>query len=349
MTVTDADAYAPRISQLDAMFLDSEMYSLVKSQLVKCVKYCGHSYVTRMEPEIDAALKYIILRYTVQKARRSVGQQLLQVKYQEGVPHRKLGHYITVIVLIKWLKERSSLIASIFSGKTNVKEAVGQCINVLNIAFQALHVFNLLVFLHRGLYPTVLERLFGLRHVSANPNLPRRISYAYFTRELLWHGFAELLGFILPLINVQYFHNVIKKFLPRLNEDQNSSTEETDLNFFQGTTCVICNKPPVLPHGFGCQHIACYFCIHSSYASGPSFSCPLCNHEIDATRCSSRGWVHPLDLPPGQVMFSSPPKICWAGKVWFFIQGLVPDVSSLVSYSKQVLVGPRFRQESDLT
>lgn len=282
MAASDMEVYVPRISQLDAMFLDSEVYSLIKSQLVKCVRYFGHGFVTRMEPEIDAALKYIILRYTVQKARRSVGQQLLQVKFQEEVSYRKLGHYITVIVLVKWLKERSSFITSFISCKDTIKEAVSQCINVLEIAFQIIHVINLLVFLHRGLYPTVLERLFGLRHVSSNPNIPRRISYAYFTRELLWHGFAELLGFILPLINIQYFHNVIKKFLPSLNENQNNPTQETDVDFFHGTTCVICNKPPVLPHGFGCQHIACYFCIHSSYASGPTFSCPLCNHQIES-------------------------------------------------------------------
>ena len=282
MTTSDIESYVPRISQLDAMFLDSEVYSLIKSQLLKSVRYFGHGFVTKMEPEIDAALKYIILKYTVQKARRSVGQQLLQVNYQKGAPYRKLGHYIAVIVLVKWFKERGSFISSVFSRKESVKETVGECISILEIGFRIIHVINLLVFLHKGLYPTVLERLFGLRHVSSNPNTSRRISYAYFTRELLWHGFAELLGFILPLINIQYFHNVIKKFLPSLNEDQNNTTQETDVKFFHGTTCVICNKPPVLPHGFGCHHIACYFCIHSSYASDPTFSCPLCDHQIES-------------------------------------------------------------------
>lgn len=282
MAASNKDVYVPRISQLDAMFLDSEVYSLIKSQLLKCVRYFGHGFVTKMEPEIDAALKYIILKYTVQKTKRSVGQQLLQVNYQEGVSYRKLGNYITVIVLVKWLKERSSFITSIFSHKDNVRETVSECIGVLEIAFQVIHVMNLLVFLHRGLYPTVPERFFGLRHVPSDPNTSRRISYAYFTRELLWHGFAELLGFILPLINIQYFHNAIKKFLPSLNEDQNDSSQETDVNFVHSTTCVICNKPPVLPHGFGCQHIACYFCIYSSYASGPTFTCPLCNHQIES-------------------------------------------------------------------
>lgn len=283
MAAPDArEQYVPRVSQLDAMLLDKEVYSLVKSQLVKSVKYFGHGFVTRMEPEIDALLKYIVLKYTVQKARRSVGQQLLQIKYQDSVSYRKLGRYIGVIVLVKWLTERYGFLTSIVSRKVSVREAVGRCISVLEIAFQVIHVVNLVVFLYRGLYPTVLERLFGLHHVSSNPNNTRRISYAYFTRELLWHGFAELLGFILPLINVQYFHNVIKKFVPSLSENQGDSAQESNVEFVHGTTCVICNKPPVLPHGFGCQHIACYFCIHSNYASDPSFSCPLCNHQIES-------------------------------------------------------------------
>lgn len=283
MAAPDApEQYVPRVSQLDAMLLDSEVYSLIKSQLLKSVKYFGHGFVARLEPEIDTLLKYIVLKYTVQKARKSVGQQLLQIKYQDSVSYLKLGRYITVIVLVNWLKERYGFLTSIVSRRVCVKEAVGYSINVLEITFQVIHVVNLLVFLYRGFYPTVLERLFGLQHVSSNPNNSRRISYAYFTRELLWHGFAELLGFILPLINVQYFHNVIKKFVPSLSENQDDSTQEADVNFIHGTTCVICNRPPVLPHSFGCQHIACYFCIHSRYASDPSFSCPLCNHHIES-------------------------------------------------------------------
>lgn len=274
--------YVPRISQLDAMLLDKEVYSLIKSQLLKSVKYIGHGFVTRMEPEIDAVIKYIVLKYTVQMARRSVGQQLLQAKYQDSVSYRRLGSYINVIVLVNWLKERYGFLTSLVSRKDCVKEAVGRCISVVEVAYQVVHIVNLLVFLHKGLYPTILERVFGLQHVSANPNNSRRISYAYFTRELLWHGFAELLGFILPLINVQYFHNAIKKLVPSLSEDQDDTAQQSDVNFLHGTTCVICNTLPVLPHGFGCQHIACYFCIHSSYTSDPSFSCPLCNHRIES-------------------------------------------------------------------
>lgn len=284
MAAADApEQYVPRISQLDAMLLDKEVYSLIKSQLIKSVKYFGHGFVTRLEPEIDAALKYVVLKYTIQKARRSVGQQLLQIKYQDSVSYRKLGHYVSVIVLVKWLKERYGFLTAIVTHRVSVREAVGQCISALEIAFQVMHVVNLLMFLYRGLYPTVLERLFGLCHVSSNPNNSRRISYTYFTRELLWHGFAELLGFILPLINVQYFHNAIRKLLPSLSEEQDDSAQESNVNFEHSTTCVICNQPPVLPHGFGCHHIACYFCIHSSYASDPSYSCPLCNHQIEST------------------------------------------------------------------
>ncbi|XP_045601909.2 peroxisome biogenesis factor 2 [Procambarus clarkii] len=272
--------YVPRISQLDSMLLSSEAYSIIKSQLLSAVKYVGQKFVTKLEPEIDAGLQYLILKYTVYKERSSVGQQLLQIKYEEATSLQKLHNYILTVVLGRWLKQRIGFITCIITKNDNAKAAVDQCVNWLEIVYKVLQIVNLLVFLQKGYYPTVTERLFGLRHTSANPGNVRRISYTYFTRELLWHGFAELLAFILPLINVQYFHSIVKKIVPSLSETHNNA-DEPGTEFSPRTTCVICNKLPVLPHSFGCRHLACYYCIYSSYSSDPLFSCLLCGHKID--------------------------------------------------------------------
>ncbi|XP_042240629.1 peroxisome biogenesis factor 2-like [Homarus americanus] len=273
--------YVPRISQLDSLFLNREAYSMVKNQLLGAVKYIGQTFVTILEPEIDAALQYLILKYTVEKGKSSVGQQLLQIKYEETVSTRRLHSYIIMLVVGNWIKHRAGLITYTVTKNESVKEATSQCLSGFEIVFKVLQVINLLVFLQKGSYPTVLERLFGLRNVPANPGSVRRISYTYFTRELLWHGFAELLAFILPLINVQYFHSIVRKFVPSSSENDHSSEDEPKAEFVLQTTCVVCNNNPVLPHSFGCCHIACYYCVYSSYSSDPLFSCPLCGHQIE--------------------------------------------------------------------
>lgn len=281
---TNSRLYVPRITQLDSVFLNSEALSLVKNQLVSAVKYTGQGLLTKLEPEIDAALQYIILNYTVGKVRSSIGQQLLQIKYKEtnNTP-RKLQYYILLLVGGKWLKERHGDIARTVTGNASAPDKTSQCVNLIEIILKTLNTLNLLLFLYKGSYITILERLLDLQQVSCNPGKPRRISYTFFTRELLWHGFAELLAFVLPLINLQYFHSTMKNFLPSFSKSNGSDPDEEKVTEFDlETTCVVCNSPPILPHSFGCSHIACYYCATSNYAVDPTFSCSLCGHKIDS-------------------------------------------------------------------
>lgn len=281
MMTPDNKGYVPRISQLDSLFLDNEAYSMIKNQLLSAVKYTGQGIVTKLEPEIDAFLQYVILKYTAQKGRSSVGQQLLDIKYEDNVSTQKLRSYILLLVFGKWMRHRAGFLTFTATKSESVKNATSQFISVLEMVYKTVQVINLLLFLQKGYYPSVLERLFGLRHTSSNPGKARILSYAYFTRELLWHGFAELLAFILPLINLQYFHSIVRKLIPSSSEDNSEASDDPGLTFVLQTTCVVCNSHPILPHGFGCHHLACYYCIHSSYASDPSFSCPLCGHQIE--------------------------------------------------------------------
>ncbi|KAK7082333.1 hypothetical protein SK128_026727 [Halocaridina rubra] len=280
MADNEKNRFVPRITQLDALFLNNEAYSLMKNHLLYAVKYVGQTVLTKLEPEIDAFLKYVILRYTVQKARSSVGQQLLLLKYEDSVPAKILKRYILLLVLGNWAKMRLGDVIYTVTKRPADKEKAEQFVNIFEITYRIVQLFNLLLFLHQGIYPTLLERLFGLKLVSSQPGTVRKISYVYFTRELLWHGFAELLAFVLPLINVQYFHNVVRKFLPQSNEENNEDYD-AQVDFVSETTCVVCNNLPVLPHCFGCRHIACYYCISSSYSMDSTFSCPLCSHKIE--------------------------------------------------------------------
>ncbi|XP_076053634.1 peroxisomal biogenesis factor 2 isoform X2 [Oratosquilla oratoria] len=101
--------YVPRITLLDAQYLDSEIYSLVKGQLRNATKYLGQSTAVRYEHEFDAVLRYIILNNTLQRTRSTIGQHLLKTKYQDTVSIGKMQFFVLASVMGHWLKERAHL------------------------------------------------------------------------------------------------------------------------------------------------------------------------------------------------------------------------------------------------
>lgn len=58
----------------------------------------------------------------------------------------------------------------------------------LDTAVRIASIANFIIFLQSGVYPTLADRLIGLRPVSVSSS-GRVVGYSYMTRELLWHGF----------------------------------------------------------------------------------------------------------------------------------------------------------------
>ena len=87
-----------------------------------------------------------------------------------------------------------------------------------------------------------------------------QVSFEYMTRELLWHGFAEFVFFLLPFIN---FHRVRNFFKRRLT--LYSTTEDTDVTRKRPQhlykECAVCGEWPTCPRQIGCLHVFCYYCI----------------------------------------------------------------------------------------
>ncbi|EDO33162.1 predicted protein, partial [Nematostella vectensis] len=119
-------------------------------------------------------------------------------------------------------------------------------------------MINFLVFLQKGRYQSLLERLLGIHHVFEQRQSLRQVSFEFMTRELLWHGFAEFLFFLLPLINVHKLKNLIMRQFTR---PALPSSPNVKVAFHQ---CSICSEPPTAPHQGACEHVFCYYCIKVS-------------------------------------------------------------------------------------
>ncbi|XP_055516947.1 peroxisome biogenesis factor 2-like [Leucoraja erinacea] len=140
----------------------------------------------------------------------------------------------------------------------------------------SLCLLNFLIFLQRGIFTTFPERLLGIRAVFCRPQGVRQVGFEYMNRELLWHGFAEFLIFLLPLINTRKLKVVVSSwFLPVGHLHHNDGTLSTHYK-----ECAICGDWPTMPHIIGCKHVFCYYCIQSNYLSDADFTCPKCSTEI---------------------------------------------------------------------
>ena len=269
----------PRVSLLDAQQLDGDILTILKNSLLEAVKYKGVGLYTRLEPELDALIKLALYRWTVVKRKATIGQTLLQMKYSRTVSRNQLAKYSFYMVFLSWLQKRMSDIIRFFSSEVQINFM--KLVNCIDVLHSCCYLINLLIFLHQGYYGTLAERLFGLSLVPTAPPNSRQISYSYFNRELLWHGFAELLTVLLPLIPTKKFHNFIRSCLPRSHIS--SSPEKGEVELSQASICAVCGRSPVLPHQFGCRHALCYYCLYSKHAEQLNFSCPLCAHVLESS------------------------------------------------------------------
>jgi len=119
---------------------------------------------------------------------------------------------------------------------------------------------NFFRFLKTGKKPSLPDYVLGLDNISMYGNKRRDVGYSNMTRELIWGGFMELLGFTIPLIN---YHSVKRRIRNIVSFSKGNSSVHSERKPMMTVTtkCAYCNERPTLPHHMGCSHIFCYYCL----------------------------------------------------------------------------------------
>lgn len=272
-----------RISQLDALELNKALEQLVWSQFSCCFHGFKPGLLARFEPEIKASLWLFLWRFTICSKNATVGQALLNIqytndlsqiqKYQTLSKQQKLW-YLICTVGGKWLEERCY---DLFSKRPLESfQRTKYFINLIVRLLRLCELLNFLIFLQKGKFATLTERILGIRSVFCQPQGVRPIAFEYMNRELLWHGFAEFLVFLLPLINMQKLKLKISSWsLPVRKNFNNENMSE-----ISHKECSLCGEWPTMPHTIGCSHVFCYYCIKSCFLSDIYFTCPKCGTEV---------------------------------------------------------------------
>ncbi|XP_061821515.1 peroxisome biogenesis factor 2 [Nerophis lumbriciformis] len=282
-----------RISQLDALELDSALEQLLWTQFSQCFQNFRPGLLTPLEPELKALLQLLLWRFTLYPNSTTVGQSILSLHYHNTLSTSARYKPLTqrqklALVLLtagpRWLQERAhslrlclGLTSGVSEGDgTFSQKALSISLTLMSGIARLASLVNFLVFLSKGQHPVLAERIIGAQAVFSKPNVTRDITYQYMNRELLWHGFAEFLIFLLPLINVRKLKSNIYSFLLGADGSDIESARGKDEVWKE---CALCGEWPTLPHRGGCQHVFCYYCIKSHIITNSCTICPKCGAE----------------------------------------------------------------------
>ncbi|XP_054023307.1 peroxisome biogenesis factor 2 [Dryobates pubescens] len=272
-----------RISQLDALELNKALEQLVWTQFSSCFSGFKPGVLAHLEPEIKAFLWLILWRFTVYSKNATVGQAILNIQYKnnfsqtekyQALSRQQKLWYLLFTVGGRWLEERCY---DLFSNRQlrslcRVKSVLGFGTGLVKLC----GLLNFLVFLQQGSFATLTERVLGIRAVFCRPQGVRQVGFDYMNRELLWHGFAEFLIYLLPFINLQRIRLKVSSWCSPVaglpGSEQAAAAQRKE--------CSLCGEWPSLPHTIGCSHVFCYYCIKSNYLHDLDFTCPKCGSEV---------------------------------------------------------------------
>ncbi|KAJ9591082.1 hypothetical protein L9F63_002363 [Diploptera punctata] len=274
--------YVSRVTQLDAVELDDEIVNILKHQVANVAKFMPFGFLGRYDPEINAALRFVIWKFSVAKVYGTFGQQLLSMKYGGDLNKNKAELFALLTIGTRYLKERSHEVTNA-TGNFSLAQKMKLMFSWAEIFIHVANLMNLLIFLREGKYPTLVDRVLGLQPVSvAPPGQNRAVGYSYMTRELLWHGFIEFLIFAIPLIN---YHSVKRKLFNLMPwKKKRKDIAHRRAVYTLNTKCAACNEHPVIPHHMGCSHVFCFYCLKANVLADEKYECPLCGFSAgDAT------------------------------------------------------------------
>ncbi|XP_066577752.1 peroxisome biogenesis factor 2 isoform X1 [Amia ocellicauda] len=273
-----------RISQLDAFELDTALEQLVWSQFTQCFQHFKPGHLTPFEPELKAFLQLLLWRFTIYSQSATVGQALLNIRYKndlsqaqkyQPMSRQQKLRYAVFNIGEKWLQERShSLFLS--CPTESVIHKARHLFTFLNGFMKVASLLNFLVFLQKGRFPTLTERFLGVRAVFSRPQSVREVGFEYMNRELLWHGFAEFLIFLFPLINTRKLKSSICSLFSPLEGLRVSDASQAA----HCKECALCGEWPTMPHTIGCSHVFCYYCVKSNAIADMYLACPKCGMEV---------------------------------------------------------------------
>lgn len=259
---------SPRVSQLDAHILDTELLSLLKQQLVSIFQLHTTSWWTyNQHPEFwTLLLNLLVFRLTVWKNGSSYGLSLQNLKLANFKNGKLIGYnkrlLLCAIIVGEYIFQKFE--SYLYSkdeteiAATRLKGILQRTLNFLvknrdklltkiNETLKIVNLLNFVLFLINGKFPTVVHRLLGISLTPVVTDLLKfngdNVNFEFQNRQLVWNVMTEFLVFILPLLKLKSmrrrFNRLVSGGKKELNYGNESKiTPYTNLPISQCGICI---------------------------------------------------------------------------------------------------------------
>ncbi|XP_055599814.1 peroxisome biogenesis factor 2 [Uranotaenia lowii] len=269
--------FVPRVNQLDSIQLDYEIINIMKEQIHNVLRNLPPGLLSNFQPEINLLMNSALWNYSVRKSFATFGQQMLSITYDQKQLHpNKLKAHFALTVALSYLRELIQYRLVNVTFLQRMISAVENCLVCLNF-------INFFRFLRYGQKPSLVDYVLRLDHRCLDGAKRRTIGYSYMTRELIWAGFMELLGFTIPIVNYHALKRRLKNFFKLESPQEGTKPVELTVN----SKCAYCNERVTLPHHMGCGHVFCYYCLKGNLLADSGFQCNMCDskcHSFEKVR-----------------------------------------------------------------
>lgn len=241
-----------RVLQLDSSRLDAALTHTLQTQLLDVLRpVLGVGAGEVVNPAMSALI-YLI---SVMPRDATYGQRLLGLKYTCAAGRRpslwiKIAHFVlSVAGPFLWKRMVQTYLQRMAArGESESRNAV-MAVTRIERMYTVISYTNFILFLLQGRFVNPVDRLLGLE-LSDTSEGPRRVTYDFLSRELLWHGFSEFAVFALPYVNLKSIRRVSRKLLGR---DEDTGKGEETVQPQAPWRCVVCTVgeriPPILATG----------------------------------------------------------------------------------------------------
>jgi len=252
-----------RVAQVDAELLDEELVDLLRGQVGDALRYFagGHLH-DDWSAEIMLALRAVLFKLTVWDHDATYGAALQNLKYTDArragpvlVPpsraQKSLYGLVTVFGKYAWTRWEDWLLEQ-DDGHSQPSARVrllSHWTSRLSTVHSAAAFASFLVFLLRGRYRTLLDRILRMRLAAPTSQVSREVSFEYLNRQLVWHAFTEFLLFVLPLIGINRWRRWLSRTWRKTKEiihtgptsgDGSDAAARGEYAFLPERTCAIC-------------------------------------------------------------------------------------------------------------
>ncbi|KAK4116754.1 putative peroxisome assembly protein [Canariomyces notabilis] len=270
-TISSREGTRPafRVGQVDAELLDEELVELLRGQVGDALRYFGggqggggaarnNSIRHDWEDEISLALRAVLFKLTVWDHDATYGAALQNLKYTDARHHgavlvppsrwqKSLYGLVTVGGRYLWAKWENWLVEQDdgFEGPSPRIQRLSRWTTMLSTVHAAAAFVSFLVFLLRGRYRTLLDRVLRMRLAPPTSQVSREVSFEYLNRQLVWHAFTEFLLFVLPLVGInrwrRWFARTWRKTKKIISTGGDGANERKgEYAFLPERTCAIC-------------------------------------------------------------------------------------------------------------